>query len=87
MKLNAEANLAKKLHTPIAVAANRVGKKYEFATKLMLKQQVTPNLVIKKKIKKSTESSCYNPHAKMTTPPMLEIVKARPKLSFTPILS
>ena len=55
-KLAEENNRARKLQKPKAVAAKRVGKKYEFATKLILKVQVTPNFVSKKKIKNNTES-------------------------------
>ena len=40
----------------MAVAANRVGKKKLFATKLMLKVHVIPNFANKKKMKKRVES-------------------------------
>jgi len=56
MKLNDVVKRAAKLHTPIAVAAKRVGNRYEFAAKLMLKAHVTPNFVNKKKIKKRVDS-------------------------------
>ena len=55
-KLKAETKRAKKLHTPRAVAANKVGKKYELATKLILNVHVTPNFVSKKHTKKRFES-------------------------------
>lgn len=55
MKLKAETNLAPKLHMPRAVAAKSVGKKSEFATKLMLKVHVTPNFVSKKQTKNHIE--------------------------------
>ena len=42
-KLKEAKRRARKLHTPRAVAANRTGKKYELATKLILKAQETPN--------------------------------------------
>ena len=87
MKLNAEASLARKLQIPKAVVANKVGKKYEFAAKVMLKLQVTPNFVIRKKIKNRTESSWSSPHTKIRIPPMVDIEKAMIKLSLTPIFS
>ncbi len=55
IKLKAETNLAPKLQTPRAVAAKSVGKKSEFATKLMLKVHVTPNYVSKKQTKNQIE--------------------------------
>lgn len=45
-----------KLQTPIALAANRVGKKKEFALKLMLNVHETPNLARRKNIKNNVES-------------------------------
>ena len=54
-KLKDEVKRAAKLHTPIAVAANKVGNRYELAAKLILKAHVTPNLVNRKKMKKRVE--------------------------------
>ena len=45
-----------KLHTPIAVAANSVGKKYWLAVKLMLKVQEIPNFANRKMTKNRVES-------------------------------
>ena len=54
-KLNAEAPRAKKLQIPNAVDANKVGKKYEFAAKFILKQHVIPNFVSRKQTKNRFE--------------------------------
>lgn len=54
-KLNDEVKRAAKLQTPMAVAANKVGNRYELAAKLILKAQVTPNLVNRKKMKNRVE--------------------------------
>ena len=51
-----ENRRAKKLQMPRAVAQNMVGKKYELATKLILKQQVTPNFVIKNITRNTVDS-------------------------------
>ena len=86
-KLNAEAPRARKLQTPMAVAANKVGKKYEFAAKLILKQHVMPNLVKRKHRKNSTELWCCRPQIRMRMPPIVEIVNERIRLNLTPIRS
>ena len=71
----------------MAVAAKRVGKKYEFATKLILNVHVTPNFVSRKQKKNQIELSCYKPHAKIKMPPTVEMEKAIMKHCLTPILS
>jgi hypothetical protein len=53
--VEAEERRAKKLHMPMAVAAKRTGKKYEFAAKTRLNEHVTPNFVSRKQTKNQIE--------------------------------
>jgi len=78
---------APKLQIPIAVAANRVGKKNEFAVKFMLKVHEIPNFARRKNTKNTGESWCLRPQLSIMIPPIAEMANEMIKLSLGPILS